>query len=198
LTYLIPERPDVQKTLETVAEQGRQAIIEGRNAVQGLRSSTIISNDLAQAISAMAESLAASHTGRNCPECRLRVEGESRDLPPLVRDEVYRLACEALRNAFQHACAQRIEVEIQYSQRQLRLRVVDNGKGIEQKVLEGGRVGHHGLPGMQERAKLVGGKLSVFGRPDSGTEIELTVPASLAYAKSPAARRSMSAGQGTG
>ena len=198
VTYLIPERPDVQKTLETVAEQARQAIIEGRNAVQGLRSSTVVSNDLAQAIGAIAENLAEAHTDRNRPEFRLRVEGKSRDLAPLVRDEVYRIACEALRNAFQHAGAQRIEVEIHYSQRQLRLRVGDNGKGIDQKVLEGGRTGHHGLPGMQERAKLVGGKLAVFSKPDSGTEIELTVPASLAYAKSPVARRSMSAGQGTG
>jgi signal transduction histidine kinase len=116
-----------------------------------------------------------------------------------IRGEVYRIACEALRNAFQHSQARKIEVEIQYDKRQLRLRVRDNGKGIDPKILAaGGRAGHHGLPGMQERAKLVGGKLVVFSRPDSGTEIELTVPASLAYAKSPAARRSMSAGRGVG
>jgi signal transduction histidine kinase len=84
------------------------------------------------------------------------VEGVSRDLVPLVRDEVYRIASEALRNAIQHAQAGLIEVEILYARRQLRLLVRDNGKGIGPKVLdEGGREGHYGLGGMRERAKLV-------------------------------------------
>ena len=140
VTYLIPERPDIQKTLETLAEQARQALTEGRNAAQGLRSSTIVRNNLAQGISAVAESLPASQTDRNRPEFRLRVEGESRDLAPVIRDEVYRITCEALRNAFQHAQAGKIEVEVQYERRQLRLRVLDDGMGIDQKVIrEGGR-----------------------------------------------------------
>jgi hypothetical protein len=117
---------------------------------------------------------------------------EDCDLVPLVRDEAYRITGEALRNAFQHAHAKRIEVEIRYDQRQLRLRVRDNGKGIDPKVLgEGGRVGHYGLPGMHERAKLVGGKLAVWSEVDSGTETELTISASIAYAKSLATRRLM-------
>jgi signal transduction histidine kinase len=83
-------------------------------------------------------------------------------------------------------------VEIRYDQRRLRLRIRDNGKGIDPKVLSaGGRVGHYGFPGMHERAKLVGGKLAVWSELNSGTEAELTIPASLAYAKSSAARRSM-------
>jgi signal transduction histidine kinase len=75
-------------------------------------------------------------------------------------------------------------LEIQYDRRQLRLRIRDDGKGIDQKVLqEGRREGHHGLPGMQERAKLAGGKLSVWSQIGAGTELELTIPASIAYAK---------------
>ena len=67
--------------------------------------------------------------------------------------------------------------------------VRDNGKGIDSKVLaEGGRDGHYGMAGMKERAELVGGKLAVFSRLDSGTETELTIPASIAYAKPPVAR----------
>jgi signal transduction histidine kinase len=112
------------------------------------------------------------------------VEGTSKDLVPLVRDEVYRITGEALRNAFRHGEARRIEVEIQYETRQLRVRVRDNGKGIDAKVLaSGGRGGHHGLPGMRERAELAGGKLAVWSELNSGTEIELTIPASRAYAK---------------
>jgi signal transduction histidine kinase len=119
----------------------------------------------------------------------VRVEGKSRDLPPLVRDEVYQIACEAVRNAFCHAHAWRIEVEIRYDPLRFRLRVVDNGKGIDATVLSaGGRAGHHGLPGMNERAELAGGKLAVRSGRDSGTEVELSIPASVAYRKMPLAR----------
>jgi signal transduction histidine kinase/ligand-binding sensor domain-containing protein len=198
VVYRVKDPPDAKEQLETIVEQARQAVIEGREAVQGLRSSTVVTNDLARAIGTLGEELAAGHTGQNCPEFRVRVEGTSRDLVPLVRDEVHRIACEAVRNAFRHAQAVRIEVEIRYDRRQLRLRVVDNGKGFDQKVLaEGTWPGHFGLPGMQERAKLVGGKLAVLSRLDSGTEIELTIPGSLAYSKPSLASRSMSSGQGT-
>jgi signal transduction histidine kinase/ligand-binding sensor domain-containing protein len=198
ISYLIPNRPaEAQKTLETVIEQAREAITEGRDAVQGLRSSTVTSNDLALAISTFAEGLAADPTCQKSPDFQVHVEGTTRDLAPLVREEVYRIACEALRNAFRHAQAERIEVEIRYDRRQLRLRVRDNGKGIDPQVLgEGGRPGHHGLPGMQERAKLVGGKLAVWSELDSGTETELTVPASVAYKEPDVARRSMSSAKG--
>jgi signal transduction histidine kinase len=166
--------------------------------VQGLRSSTVVTNDLAQAVSTLGEELAAGQTGQKCPEFCVQVEGVSRDLAPLVRDDVHRIACEALRNAFRHAQAGRIEVEIRYERRQFRLRVLDDGKGIDQNVLSGGgRPGHFGLAGMRERAKLLGGKLAVFSRLDSGTEAELTIPGSVAYAKSHVAHRSMSPGQGT-
>jgi signal transduction histidine kinase len=192
VTYVILDRPaEAQKTLETVIEQARQAITEGRDAVQGLRSSALVSSDIAQAISTFGDELASGPSGQNSPNFRVVVEGAPRDLAPLLRDEIYRITGEALRNAFRHAHAQRIEVEIRYDQRQLRLRVRDDGKGIDPTVLNGGgRPGHYGLPGMHERAKLVGGKLAVWSELNSGTEAELTIPASIAYAKSSAARRS--------
>jgi signal transduction histidine kinase/ligand-binding sensor domain-containing protein len=190
VTYQLSDRPEAQQTLENVVEQARQAITEGRDAVQGLRSSMFVTNNLARAISAIGEELAAAQTGQDYPDFRVHVEGRSRDLAPLIRDDVHRIAGEALRNAFRHAQAGRIEVEIHYDSRRFRLRVRDNGKGMDPKVLaEGGRTGHYGLPGMQERAKLVGGKLAVWSEIDSGTETELTIPASLAYAKPSVARR---------
>jgi ligand-binding sensor domain-containing protein/signal transduction histidine kinase len=193
VTYLLPDRPsEARQKLESVIDQAQEAIVEGRDAVQGLRSSTMVTNDLAHAITTLGEELAADQTGPNYPDFRVIVEGASRDLVPLVRDEVYRIASEALRNAFRHAQAGRIEVEILYAKRQLRLCVRDNGKGIDPKVLaEGRREGHYGLAGVHERAKLVGGKLAIWSKPDSGTEAELSIPASLAYAKSPGARRSL-------
>ncbi|MBV8829362.1 MAG: hypothetical protein JO108_09080 [Acidobacteriaceae bacterium] len=197
LTFIIRDRPaEAQKTLETIIEQAGQAITEGRKAVQGLRSSAVIGNDLAQAITTLGGQLVAHLSGRNSPDFRVLVEGKPSDLAPLVRDEVYRIACEALRNAFVHARARQIEVEIQYGARQLRLRVQDDGRGVDTRILrEGGLAGHHGLPGMQERAKLIGGKLAVRSRLDAGTEIELTVPASIAYTRSLVARPSVSGRQ---
>jgi signal transduction histidine kinase/streptogramin lyase len=203
-TYLMSDRPaEAKKTLESAIEQARAAITEGRDAVQGLRSSRVVANDPARAITIVGEGLAAelssTQVGQNRPEFRVQVEGKSRDLPPIIRDEVYRIACEALRNAFRHAHAKRIEVEIHYDQRNLRLRVRDDGKGIDPKLLDGrGRDGHHGLPGMHERAQLAGGRLAVWSEPGSGTEIELTIPRSVAYAKSPVANQAMTSGQRTG
>ena len=104
----------------------------------------------------------------------------------MLRDEVYRIAAEAVRNAFQHAQARRVEAEIRYDMEQFRLRVRDDGKGIDRAVLSsGGRGGHYGLPGMRERANVVGGKLTVWSEHDAGTEVELTIPAAKAYAAAP-------------
>jgi signal transduction histidine kinase len=198
--YVMRSRPDeAEETLERLIDQARAAITEGRDAVQGLRSSTVVANDLARAITSFGEGLAADRAGANCPEFRVYVEGKSRDLPPLVRDEVYKIACECLRNAFRHAQAQRIEAQIRYDPRQFRLGIVDDGKGIGPAILRvGERAGHHGLPGMRERAELTGGKLTILSRPGSGTEIELTIPASIAYAKAPPPGRAMPPGKETG
>ncbi|MEO8427849.1 MAG: sensor histidine kinase, partial [Verrucomicrobiota bacterium] len=184
--HLIPERPaEAQKTLDRVVEQARQAINEGRDAVQGLRSTQADSNDLPRAIRSLGEVFAADQGGRTPVEFRVAVEGDPRALAPLVQNDVYRIAGEALRNAFRHSQAGRIEVKIRYEPRQFSLSVRDDGKGIDQKLLDlGGRAGHYGLAGMQERAKLVGAKLRIWSEVDSGTEIELNIPGSAAFAKS--------------
>lgn len=184
VTYQIADHPEAKRTLEKVIEQATQAIVEGRDAVQGLRASTVASTDLARALSALGEELARDHGEGAPPACSVQVEGTPRDLAPLVHDDVYRIAAEALRNAFRHAQAQRIEIDIRYGQRVFRLRVRDDGKGIDPAVLaERGRDGHYGLTGMQERASLVKGKLTVWSERDAGTETELIVPASAAYPK---------------
>jgi len=185
VAYLLPDRAaEARIRLDNATEQARQAIVEGRNTVQDLRSSAVASNDLARAIRTLAEGLAADQAGPDSTEFHLQVDGAPRDLAPLVRAEVYRIAAEALRNAFGHAHARRIEVEIQYDKRRLGLRVRDDGKGIEPNILsEGGRPGHHGLPGLYERAEVVGGKLAVWSELGSGTEIELGIPGSIAFAK---------------
>jgi len=185
LPYVLDRPTEARERVNGLLEEGQQAINEGRDAVRAMRLSTVIKNDLASTLATVGERLASEQDSRNPVDFRVVVDGESRDLHPILRDEAYRIASEATRNAFRHSGARRIEVKIWYDDRQLRVRVLDDGKGIDPKVLDvGGREGHYGLPGMKERAKLAGGKLTVRSRLDLGTEIELTIPASLAYAKS--------------
>jgi len=171
-----------KQKLDSVISQAAQAIVEGRDAVQGLRSSTMEKNDLALAIRTLGEELAAAESGLRRPYFAVQVEGSPRDLHPILRDEVYRITGEGIRNAFLHAEAKQIEVEIHYGDRQLRVRVRDDGKGIDTKVLSDGEPeGHFGLRGMRERAKLTGGKLTVWSELQAGTEVELSIPAARAY-----------------
>jgi signal transduction histidine kinase/ligand-binding sensor domain-containing protein len=178
-----------KERLESVIDQAEQAIVEGRDAVQGLRAATIEDNDLALAIRTLGEELAASSSRQT--DFTVQVEGAPRNLHPILRDEVYRIVGEAMRNAFRHAAAQRIEVEIHYDERQFRVRVRDNGKGIAPKFIgDDGREGHFGLRGMRERAELIGSKVTVWSELDSGTEVELSIPAARAYLATVERRRS--------
>ena len=181
---LLPGRAaDARQVLEAAVDDAAQAITEARDAVQGIRSSTELTNELSKAVEVLGNSLAEQQRAANggAPAFSVEVEGESRDLQPILRDEVYRLTGEGMRNAFRHAQARRIEVEIRYHTRELRVRVRDDGIGIDASVLQEGRAGHYGLPGMRERAKSIGGHLDVWSEQGAGTELELTVPASVAY-----------------
>ena len=152
------------------------AIAEGRNAVGDLRSSTAIRNDIAETLKTLGDELAAG----GAATFRLVVEGPPRD-HPAIQEEIRRIAGEALRNAFRHAHARHIEVDLRYSEQLLRLQVRDDGVGMTPDILEGGRSDHFGLAGMRERAEKIGAKLEVWSAAGSGTEIELSIPAARAY-----------------
>ena len=183
VSQLLRERPvQAQGELDSTIKDVAEAITEGRDAVQGLRESTVQKNDLALAISTLGEELATDATGSR-PAFRVAVEGAARNLHPILRDEIYRISAEALRNAFRHAHARKVEVEIRYDNEQFRLRVRDDGKGIDAAVLSRqGVEGHFGLRGMRERAALIRGELTVWSEVDVGTEVELCIPAEAAYA----------------
>jgi ligand-binding sensor domain-containing protein/signal transduction histidine kinase len=182
---LLSARPDeAKRVLDSTIDQTAQALIEGRDAVQQLRSTTPVTNDLVCAIGSLGQALAADGSSRDNPVFHIGVEGTPRDLLPITRDEVYRIAGEALRNAFRHARARRLEVEIRYDTRQLRLRIRDDGRGIDPQLLRAdGPSGHYGLGGMRERARLLGGQLTIWSEVNSGTEIDLSIPSSSAYTK---------------
>src|SRR5208282_5629688 len=183
VSQLLPDRPiEAKEKLDNAIDQTANFITEARDEVQGLRDSTVQNNDLALAISTLGQEL-GTDSANNRPVFRVALEGEARNLHPILRDEIYKIAAEALRNAFRHAQARQIEVEIRYDNEQFRLRVRDDGKGVDPAILSSqGSEGHFGLPGMRERATLIGGKLVVWSEIDGGTEVELRVPASTAYA----------------
>lgn len=182
VSNLLPTQPnEAKRRLNDAIDYSAQAITEGRDAVQGLRSPAAVPNDLALALGTLGRDLEFSEA--NPPSLHVDEEGEPQNLNPILRDEVYRITGEALRNAFRHAQASRIEVDIHYDKEQLRVRIRDDGKGMERQVVsDGARHGHWGLRGMRERAKLIGGNLELWSSSQSGTEIELTIPASTAYA----------------
>jgi signal transduction histidine kinase/ligand-binding sensor domain-containing protein len=186
---LLPTRPDDAKNrLDAAIDQSSQAIAEGRDAVQGLRFSILETNDLAVALRILGEDLLGATKEPESSVFDVAVEGKPRPLRPLVRDEVYRISAEALRNAFRHARAKRIEAEIRYGADEFRVRIRDDGKGIDAES-DGIGARHFGLSGMRERAKVIDANLDVWSSLDSGTEVQLTMPALAAYESSEAQKQ---------
>jgi ligand-binding sensor domain-containing protein/signal transduction histidine kinase len=168
-----PAKPLVSRVLELM----RQVIDEGRTALKGLRSPDSGFHDLAESFSGIQQEIAFQ--GRI--DYQVIVEGTSRPLRPVIRDEVYRIGREALVNAFRHSRASNIEVVVGYEAKQLRILVRDNGCGIDPQVLRSGREGHWGLSGMRERAEDMGARLKVWSGADVGTEVELSIPDDIAF-----------------
>jgi signal transduction histidine kinase len=188
---LFSTRPEeARQILESAIDEAREALTEGRQAVQGLRSAAVDTDELSKAIRTLGEDLARDPAHDGSVELRLNIEGTPRALQPLMRDELYRITGEALRNAFRHSEAKRIEVQLGYSERRFDLRVRDDGKGIDPGLLSDDVLpGHYGLRGMRERAKEIGGTLTVWSAPGSGTELELSVPGTAVYFRAQRARR---------
>ena len=190
---LLRERPgDAEKILDSAMQVGDQAIGEGRDAVQNLRSSSFDNRDLPTSLSVLGTELGAGIDPQSKPQYRAVVEGRPRELTAVVRDEAYRIAREAVSNAYQHAKAGHIETEVTFGDADLTIRVRDDGIGVDAQVLAlGQRCGHWGLPGMRERSESLGGQLYVWSEKNAGTEVELRIPADTAYAEP---RRSSFAG----
>jgi signal transduction histidine kinase len=180
----LPADSPVHGSLTRVLDLIGRVIEEGRNAVRGLRSSTHTPHDLEEAFSGIRQEIAGGeHTSY-----RVIVEGEARPLSPTIRDEVYRIGREALVNAFRHSGARSIELELDYASANLRMLVRDDGCGIDPRVVRTGSDGHWGLAGMRERAESIGAGFKVRSRAEAGTEVELTVPGSVAFDGHPGTR----------
>jgi len=79
-------------------------------------------------------------------------------------------------NSLRHSAATKIEIEIEYLRKKLRVLVRDNGAGIDPPVLPHAQNSHGGLTGMQERAVSIAAKIRIWSKPGKGTEVEVSAP----------------------
>jgi ligand-binding sensor domain-containing protein/signal transduction histidine kinase len=185
---LLSNPSEAKEALEKALDRADQALSESRKAIQGIRSDSFSDRDIERALGVLMNELASdSHlTKGKRPTTSVIVEGQPQTVNPWACEEICKIAREALRNAFTHGNAQHIESEIAFSRKFLRVRFRDDGVGIEPTVLKGGvRAGHWGVTGMHERAKRLRGHLSMWSKPNAGTEVEVTIPASTAFESGP-------------
>lgn len=160
-------RPVVQGALDVT----RVNLDEARRSVLDLRAAPLAGRTLAEALAALAAEFDTAHP----PAVEISTSGGNRPLPVRLEVGLYRMAQEALANVARHAGASRVTVDLRVTPVQVRLRVRDNGRGFDPDHVPPGRFG---LIGLRERAKLLGGALTLESSPGAGVRIEVTVPLS--------------------
>jgi signal transduction histidine kinase/ligand-binding sensor domain-containing protein len=166
----------LREAMNSISEWLSQATTEARAALNSLRESTSQRNDLAEALQQAAEASQAMASMKFV----LSVEGTARDLHPIVRDEIYRIGSEAIRNAVRHSGGTELHADLTYGH-DLVLRISDNGLGMTADLATQGLPGHFGIPGMYERASRIHATLHVRSGRNAGTELELHVPRNVVY-----------------
>jgi signal transduction histidine kinase len=175
----------MRRALEQLSVWLARAMQEGRAALKSLRTTTTQTNDLAGALRRVTDDALIPTS----MAVTFSVVGDAREMHPIVRDEIYRIGYEAIRNACMHSRASQLEVELRYAH-DLTLRVSDNGTGIDPAIADRGKDGHFGLQGMRERTARIGGNLMLGSSSHSGTEIKLIVPGVIIFRKMTPARPS--------
>jgi signal transduction histidine kinase len=176
----------MRRAMEQLSVWLAQATQEGRAALNSLRTATTQTNDLAEVLRRVIEdgvipsSMAVTFSA----------VGDAREMHPIVRDEIYRIGYEAIRNACTHSGASQLDVELRYAD-DFTLRVSDNGTGINPAIADSGKDGHFGLQGMRERTSRIGGKFTLGTSSNSGTEVRLVVPGGVIFRKMIPIRRSL-------
>jgi PAS domain S-box-containing protein len=173
----LPQDQEVKPMLGRILEIMNDGIREGRAAIQDLRSPASGASDLVQALSRVQREVGV----KSDAVFHVRVAGQQQRLQASIRHEIYRVAREALVNAFCHSRATSVEFELEYTETDLRIVVRDNGCGIDPQVLQEGRNGHWGLLGMRERAARIGGLLNISSSAAAGTEVHISIPAAVAF-----------------
>ena len=166
----VPANSPSKPALDHAMVRMRRVINEARDSILGVRSSSMASIPLEHSFSCLRDEFAADGAVR----FRVFVTGQPKGLKPEVHEQIYLIGREALINAFRHSQATRIEAEVQYLRRRLRIVVRDNGRGMDPRTVQTGRHAHWGLLGMRERAAGIGAQVRIWSS-GSGTEVELSI-----------------------
>ena len=167
---------EMRRAMEHLSDWLGQAVQEGRAAQISLRISTTQKDDLAEAFKRATE----ERRSASPMEVSFYVTGHPRDMQPVIRDELYRIGYEAIRNAYSHSRGSRLEVGLKYGH-DLTVVIKDNGVGIDSAIMDHGKEGHFGLHRLRERVMRIGGKLTVVTSIGSGTEISVVVPGGIVF-----------------
>jgi signal transduction histidine kinase len=182
----LPKTDRLRNEIDSALDRAGDLLDEARDRVSGLRGS-MVPLDVARAISNSANMLSAAKPAN----FKLSVSGSPRPLQQKAAEHIYALTREAVANAFTHANAKTIEVEIGYETKLVRVHVRDDGRGVGSVArIQSNASRHFGLQGMRERAAQMRGHLTIWSREGAGTEIALDVPATSAYLSSALADRS--------
>jgi len=174
----LPADAPARAQLEQALVRADDVLVEGRDRVRDLRGGPFDAGELHEALGNLGGDLAQQAGGQFV----LAPEGTVRFLQPVILDDVYRVAHEAILNAFTHAGASCVRVVIAYGPGQFAVTIIDDGRGIDPAWLgAAGRPDHWGLHGMRERAQRIGASLAIDSSAALGTRVGLTVPARLAY-----------------
>ena len=162
---------EMRQALKKLSEWLGQATEEGKSALDFLRGPMQSRNELAEALHRATD----EHTAPESMEVTFSLVGKASEMHPIVRDEIYRIGYEAIRNAYMHSKATHLTVDLVYG-RDLSLRIFDNGCGIDFAALEQRGSAPSGLKRMKEQAARIGGKLTISSSALGGTEVHLRVP----------------------
>jgi len=178
LGFEVADHPESSRSsLANLAERMRETIARSRNMVSNLHSTAVAQYSLVEVLQ---HSEAEFRSGA-LPIFDLVATGELREVHPLVRDEVYRICREALANAFRHANAEYVTVEVRFLPDMLEVEIADDGDGMTKELLEQGRPGHFGLRGMQAHAERIGATLLIESEVGQGTNVILRVNTSNSF-----------------
>ncbi|MDU8545539.1 sensor histidine kinase [Pseudomonas syringae group sp. J248-6] len=167
-----PQLPEpLDADLQAILKLAQHCVGEGRQLISGLRPSVLDDFGLLQAVDKEADRLR---------EAGIAVQWTSRSqarLPSHLEIALFRIAQEGINNVFKHAGASRVELALELSNDNVSLSLEDNGRGfITEKPRNGSSVQKLGLVAMQERASLLGGRLTCVSRLERGTRLRAIVP----------------------
>jgi ligand-binding sensor domain-containing protein len=184
----LPADDSRRGALDAAIDQARDMLVEGRDKIMSLRGADQARGQLAPSIHAIGEELASTYG----TPFRVSMSGAEKPLCPPACDEVIEIVREAMRNAFIHADAKLIKVDISYRPQSLRIAIRDDGRGIQASTIRQGRLDDHwGLVGMHERAEKLGATLTIRRTEPSGTEVVLAMPGHVVFNPGLSARRLM-------